>query len=102
MDPSQVAAHAVGLPPELMGNDPAEDDFGANRFPAESVHRGNGWNIADHTRYYDDHTESLYNIANIVVGDYGDVRLAEHRYDPWYDGVRDPERDRVPTVTDNA
>jgi len=96
MDPSQVVADAVGLPPELMGNDPAEDDFGANRFQAESVDRGAGWNIADHGRYYQRNSESLHNIAAIITGNYDEVRLAEHRYDPWYRGMQDPEADRTP------
>jgi Alpha/beta hydrolase len=123
-DPSEVAAAFIpGV--ELMGNDPAEDDFGANRFQAENVDRGGRWNIGDHSRYYDQNTESLYNIAAITTGQYGDVREAEHRYDPLMDvkvewktprgpfgvpigpplptsvdvdmAMQDPERDRTPT-----
>ncbi|MGH3453383.1 MAG: alpha/beta hydrolase [Nocardioidaceae bacterium] len=122
-DPSDVAAHLIpGV--ELMGNDPAEDDFGANRFQAENVDRGGRWNIADHSRYYDQNTESLYNVAAITTGQYGDVQEAQHRYDPLADvhvewkvpkvfgvpvgppvptnvdvdmAMQDPERDRTPT-----
>ena len=33
-------------------------------------------------------------------GDYGDVMLADHVHDPWYDSPQDPEGDREPTTTD--
>jgi len=122
-DPSDVAARLIpGV--ELMGNDPAEDDFGANRFQAENLDRGGHWNVADHGRYYDQNTESLYNIAAITTGQYADVQEAPHRYDPLADvhvewkvpkvfgvpvgppvpthvdvdmAMQDPERDRTPT-----
>lgn len=124
MDPSDVPAALIpGV--QLMGNDPAEDTFGANRFQAENVDRGSRWNVADHSRYYDQNTESLYNIAAITTGQYGDVQEAQHRYDPLMDvnvewkvprgpfgvplgpplptnvdvdmAMQDPERDRTPT-----
>jgi len=122
-DPSDVVARLIpGV--ELMGNDPAEDDFGAHRFQAESLDRGGHWNVADHGRYYDQNTESLYNIAAITTGQYSDVQAAQHRYDPLADvhvgwrapklfgvpvgppvpahvdvdiAMQDPERDRTPT-----
>jgi pimeloyl-ACP methyl ester carboxylesterase len=122
-DPSDVAARLIpGI--ELMGNDPAEDDLGANRFQAENLDRGGHWNVADHGRYYDQNTESLYNIAAISTGQYADVQEASHRYDPLADvhvewkvpkvfgvpvgppvpthvdvdmAMQDPERDRTPT-----
>lgn len=122
-DPSDVAARLIpGV--ELMGNDPAEDDFGARRFQAENLDRGGHWNVADHGRYYDQNTESLYNIAAITTGQYSDVQEAQHRYDPLADvhvewrvpklfgapvgppvpahvavdiAMQDPERDRTPT-----
>ncbi len=122
-DPTGVAADLLpGV--ELMGNDPAEDDFGANRFQAESLDRDDRWNVADHGRYYDQNTESLYNIAAITTGQYADVQEAEHRYDPLADidvewkvpdllgvpvgppvptdvdvdlAMQDPERERTPT-----
>ena len=122
-DPTGVAADLLpGV--ELMGNDPAEDNFGANRFQAESLDRDDRWNVADHGRYYDQNTESLYNIAAITTGQYADVQEAEHRYDPLADidvewkvpdllgvpvgppvptdvdvdlAMQDPERERTPT-----
>ncbi len=83
-----------------LGDDPAEDDFGANRFEAEDVSRPGYPSFDQHSLYFDHDTESLYNIASIVNGDYADVTLAEHNYDPWYAGVQDPELDRDPTTTD--
>jgi len=81
-----------------LGNDPAEDDFGANRFRAEAVDRGPYDNFGDHSKYFEPQSESLYNMANIVNGDYYDVQSAEPRYDPWYDGVQDPEWERQPEL----
>jgi pimeloyl-ACP methyl ester carboxylesterase len=81
-----------------LGNDPAEDDFGANRFRAEAMDRGPYDDLDDHSKYFERQSESLYNMANIVNGDYNDVQQAEHRYDPWYDGVQDPEWERHPEL----
>ncbi|MFF1528945.1 alpha/beta hydrolase [Cellulomonas sp. NPDC058312] len=84
-----------------LGNDIVEDDFGANRFQAESTTRADVVrNFDDHTKYFNPGTESLYNIGQIVVGDYDEVLRAEHSYDPWYDGVQDPEASRTPTSVD--
>jgi hypothetical protein len=85
-----------------LGNDIVEDDFGANRFQAESTTRADVMrNFGDHTKYFDPDTESLYNIGQIVVGDYDEVLGAEHSYDPWYDGPVDPEATRDPRSFDN-
>lgn len=82
-----------------LGDDPAEDDFGAHRFQAESTTRNEHVNnTADHSKYYDPDTESLYNISQIVTGEYEDVQEADHVYDPWYNDPQDPERDREPTA----
>ncbi|MFY0406669.1 alpha/beta hydrolase [Solicola sp. PLA-1-18] len=81
-----------------LGNDPAEDDFGAVRFQAEAPDRASWVGFGDHSKYFDPGSESLYNIAQVVNGDHGDVTTAEHRYDPWYDEMQDPERDREPGV----
>lgn len=82
-----------------MGNDVAEDDFGANRFRAESTTRGQSLNpFADHLKYFDPETESLFNIGQIVVGDDDEVLRADHTYDPWWWDPIDPERDRQPTT----
>jgi hypothetical protein len=83
-----------------LGDDPAEDDFGANRFQAESTTRGGLNPFADHSKYFDHDTESLANIARIVNGDYDAVRHADHVYDPWLGGPQDPEADRTPTAPD--
>ena len=82
-----------------LGDDPAEDDFGADRFQAESTTRGGALSFGDHSKYFDHNTESLYNISQVVNGNYDAVQHADHVYDPWYDGPQDPESDRDPTTT---
>lgn len=99
-----------------LGNDPAEDDFGATRFEAEDEDRSpndlpdlpgvvdpvdfvefsNLLNSLDqHTSYYDPDSESLYNMSQIVTGHTGDddIMNADPKYDPWYSGAVDPEAD---------
>ncbi len=95
-DHGWVGAHTLGG--AGLGNDPSEDDFGAHRFEAEDVTRS-GWHrgIGQHGNYFNVDTESLFNIGRVVDGHGGDVHLADHTYDPWYDGPRDPELDRTPT-----
>ncbi|MGH3349242.1 MAG: alpha/beta hydrolase [Nocardioides sp.] len=83
-----------------LGRNPAEDDFGANRFEAESTTRGETGFIGDHNKYYDHDTESLANIARIVNGQYDDVDRADPVHDPFLGGVEDPEEDRTPTAPD--
>jgi hypothetical protein len=83
-----------------LGGDPVEDDFGANRFQAESTSRGGINPFLDHSRYFDHDTESLANITHIVNGDYADVAHADHVNDPWLGGPEDPEADREPTAPD--
>ncbi|HET8960516.1 alpha/beta hydrolase [Nocardioides sp.] len=87
-----------------LGDDPAEDDFGAHRFRAESTTRADdaiGLDaFDDHSKYFDHDTEALYNISQIVNGNYDAVEHADHVYDPFYAGVRDPELDRDPTAPD--
>jgi Alpha/beta hydrolase len=87
-----------------LGDDPAEDDFGANRFRAESTTRADdsvGLDaFADHSKYFDHDTEALYNISQIVNGNYDAVGQADPAHDPWYAGVQDPEFDRDPTTPD--
>ena len=81
-----------------LGNDPSEDDFGAQRFEAEDVTRS-GWHrgIEQHGNYFKPDSESLFNIGRVVDGHGGDVNLADQTYDPWYAGPQDPETDREPT-----
>ena len=81
-----------------LGDDPVEDDFGANRFQAESTSRGGLNPFLDHSKYFDHDTESLANITSIVNGDYDAVRQADHVHDPWLGGPEDPEADRRPTA----
>lgn len=85
-----------------LGNNPAEDDFGAIRFQAESTSRGSIPNFDDHVKYYDHDTESLQNMAYIVTEQYDE--LNDHRaaqvHDPWYRGPVDPEAARTPTSPD--
>ncbi len=80
-----------------LGNDVAEDDFGANRFRAELTTRNENTNLSDaHENYFKPGSESLYNIAQIVVGDYDQVVAADHTYDPFWRSPVDPEWDRTP------
>jgi pimeloyl-ACP methyl ester carboxylesterase len=81
-----------------LGNDPAEDSFGANRFQAEATDRSGWVSMGDHSKYWDHNSESLSNISHIVTGDYDQVQEAEHKYDPWYAEPQDPEADRDPTT----
>ena len=74
-----------------LGDDPAEDDFGANRFEAEDPSRPGYPSFDQHSLYFDHNTKSMFNIASIMNGDYSNVLLAEHNYDPSYAGVQDPD-----------
>lgn len=82
---------------DALGLDPSLNDFGANRFRAESVNRGDGGlgNFNNHSRYYDNNSESLFNMASIVTGNYHRVQRAEQR-DKSFLSVDDPEADRTP------
>lgn len=81
-----------------LGDDPAEDDFGAIRFEAESADRPGHISFDQHSLYFDHDTESLYNISQIVTGNYDAVLVADPVTDPWYAGPQDPEWDRDPTT----
>jgi hypothetical protein len=87
-----------------LGDDPAEDDFGAHRFRAESATRADdsfGLDaFADHSKYFDHDTEALYDISQIVNGNYAAVGHADPVHDPVFAGVQDPEFDRDPTAPD--
>lgn len=84
--------------PGGLGVDPSSEGFDANRFEAESAERGTIRNFADHSRYYDHDSESLYNLGRIVDGQAGDANAAAQSYDPWWRPAIDPEADRRPTV----
>jgi hypothetical protein len=90
--------HGEALGGAGLGDDPAEDDFGAHRFQAEDESRPGYPDIAQHSLYFDHDTEALHNMAEIINGDYDAVIGAEHNHDPWYAGVQDPELDRDPTT----
>lgn len=92
------AVHLETLGGGGLGDDPAEDDFGARRIRAESVTRAEGAGLDDHAKYFDHGTESLWNISQVVTGNYEAVQHAGHVIDPWYTLPRDPEWDREPTV----
>jgi pimeloyl-ACP methyl ester carboxylesterase len=83
-----------------LGDDPAEDDFGAIRFEAESIDRPGHLDVGEHSNYFNHDTESLYNLSQIVSGNYDDVLTADPVTDPWYDSPQDPEWDRDPTAPD--
>lgn len=87
-----------------LGHDPADRDFGGTRFQAEDTERFDGYNysIDQHTSYYEQNSESLYNISQIITGQTDDVQSAEVRYDPWYWEVVDPEVDRDVTNPDTG
>lgn len=83
-----------------LGNDPAEDDFGAQRFESEFVdrHRDDIEALTtDHVSYFDPDTESLFNMAALVTGNEDEILSAPYRTDPWYTDPQDPEWDRTPT-----
>ncbi len=81
-----------------LGDDPAEDDFGATRFEAESVDRPGHLSFDEHSKYFDHGSESLYNLSQIASGHYDQVLTAGHVTDPWWTSPQDPEWDRTPTT----
>jgi alpha/beta hydrolase family protein len=92
--------HLEALGGAGLGDDPAEDDFGAIRFQAEDVSRPDHLDLDQHSLYFQHDTESLLNISHIVAGHYEDVVVADPVHDPWYAGPQDPEWDRDPTAPD--
>jgi len=83
--------------PGGLGTDPSSEDFDARRFEAESVLRGDHRTFADHSRYYDHDSESLYNLGRIVDGRHDAVHDADQSYDPWWRWADDPEGEREPS-----
>ncbi|WP_062208535.1 alpha/beta hydrolase [Demequina oxidasica] len=97
-DNGWVGGHTLGG--AGLGNDVAEDDFGATRFQAEDESRASWYrNIDDHVKYYDRGTEAIFNMGQIMVGDYDEVTQAEYVHDPWWGPPQDPEASRTPTPT---
>lgn len=61
-----------------LGTDPAGEMFGANRFRAETDNII-AFNVANHSKYYAQGSESLENITAIALGRYSDVIAAPLR-----------------------
>lgn len=86
---------------DFFGTDPTHRRFGGVRFEAESITR-NAYRLDadDHASYYAEGSESVRNLAAVVVGDHDAVRVAPYREElPFLpDGINtDPEADREPT-----
>jgi hypothetical protein len=85
---------------DRFGLDPTHERFGAVRFRAEDPSRNpDRLAMADHSKYYRTGSESLTNVARVVVGDGDQVTRAPYRHELRFrpDGLSsDPETDRVP------
>jgi pimeloyl-ACP methyl ester carboxylesterase len=94
--PGPAGPRLVGL-----GDDPAVDGFGATRFKAENPpYTANP--IYDHSHYFDDGSESLFSISDVVSG-HGDAlqhdgMAAHHRGEYGMPGWVDPEALRKGTL----
>ena len=62
-----------------LGEDPANHSYKANRFDAESYDRGAKNNLDDHSRYFQEGSESVKNMAHILTGQDSDVDKAVGR-----------------------
>ena len=99
--PGHVSGPGLHGPTVLgLGDDPAVDGYGSTRFKAEvpgfSVNP-----VRDHSHYFDDGSESLFSIADVVSG-HGDAlqrdgMTAHHRGEYGVGGWVDPEFLRTPT-----
>ncbi|KZS66054.1 hypothetical protein A4G26_09505 [Mycobacterium kansasii] len=84
-----------------LGDDPAVDGFGATRFKAEvPAYTGNP--VYDHSHYFDDGSESLFSISDVVSG-HGDAlqhdgMTAHHRGEYGMGEWFDPEALRSATT----
>jgi pimeloyl-ACP methyl ester carboxylesterase len=81
-----------------LGQNPADEDFGANRFQAEAIDRGATPSFGDHVKYFEKESESLHNIGAIVAGTYSEVESAQPSFDRWYAFPVDPEAIREPGI----
>ena len=94
--PGPAGPRLVGL-----GDDPSVDGFGATRFKAENPpYTANA--IYDHSHYFDDGSESLFSISDVVSG-HGDAlehdgMTAHHRGEYGMPGWVDPEAVRKGTL----
>ena len=91
----------IGLNFGGLGEDPSVDGYGSTRFKAEVP--GNSMNpVYDHLHYFDDGSESLFSISDVVSG-HGDAlqhdgMTARHRGEYGVGGWVDPEVARPATT----
>jgi pimeloyl-ACP methyl ester carboxylesterase len=100
--PPQVSGPGlIGVSFGGLGNDPAVDGYGSTRFKAEVP--GNSVNpVADHLHYFDDGSESLFSMSDVVSG-HGDAlqpdgMTARHRGEYGLGRLVDPELARPATT----
>ncbi|OIN81822.1 putative alpha/beta hydrolase [Mycobacterium malmoense] len=100
--PDQVTGPGlIGLTWGGLGEDPSVDGYGSTRFKAEAP--GNSVNpVHDHLRYFEDGSESLFSISDVVSG-HGDAlqrdgMTARHRGEYWLGEWVDPETLRPATT----
>jgi hypothetical protein len=99
--PGHVRSGVIGPTLGGLGNDPAVDGFGSVRFKAE-VPAYTANLIYDHLHYFDDGSESLFSIADVVSG-HGDAlehdgMTARHRGEYLMGEGFDPEAWRPATT----
>ncbi len=91
----------IGVSLGTLGDDPAVDGYGSTRFKAEVP--GNSLNpVYDHSHYFDDGSESLFSIGDVVSG-HGDAlqrdgMTARHRGEYGLGEWHDPETTRTATT----
>jgi hypothetical protein len=91
----------IGMSFGGLGDDPSVDGYGSTRFKAEVP--GNSMNpVSDHLHYFDDGSESLFSISDVVSG-HGDAlqhdgMTARHRGGYGLGGWVDPEVARPATT----
>jgi hypothetical protein len=91
----------IGMSFGGLGDDPSVDGYGSTRFKAEVP--GNSMNpVSDHLHYFDDGSESLFSISDVVSG-HGDAlqhdgMTARHRGEYGLGGWVDPEVARPGTT----
>ena len=100
--PGRVTAPGlIGMSFGGLGDDPSVDGYGSTRFKAEVP--GNSVNpVYDHLHYFDDGSESLFSIADVVSG-HGDAlqregMTARHRGEYLLGRWADPEVARTATT----
>ncbi len=78
-----------------FGPDPAGEEFGAVRLPAQSADGAHGLSFAAHSGYLDAGSESLHAVSHVVVGDVAELRRTPPRDQVlWGLLGRDPESGR--------